>query len=135
MNKHLIAALLAVALPLGASAGNHDGAPVETELVDSQSGSGAQAADQDDAGVSGKAAEAWEATKEGASSAAKYTYEKADRAWQATKSGTGRAIEWTREKSGQAWEATKDTADKTADTLKRGYDKAKEKTREMVDGE
>lgn len=167
MKSQLIVVLAVLGLPFGACA-EDEGNPVQAEPVEAQAVSSPDTAGQEDGKSSGKAAEiwekttetserAWEATRDAASGAAGYTYEKAgdaweatregtgkaiewsreksNRAWEATREGTGKAVDWTTEKSGQTWEVTKDAAGKTGDAVKRGYESAKEKTREMVDND
>jgi len=149
----LAAGLLALCLTPPAQAAD-EGAPVQPEVVEQAQEDSAGAPQ---GGVSEKAAQAWETTREGTSRAAEYTYEKAGDAWEATREGTGRAIEWTREKSssvweatkegagtaaewtrektGAAWEATREAAGRTGDAVKQGYEKTKEKAGDMVGGE
>ncbi len=160
--------LIMMVLMVGPASAGNDAAPVQPEVVKTRVDSGADAAGQADEQSTGSAGEtwhktketserAWSATRDGASSAAAYTYRKAGEAWEATTEGTGKAIrwsrekaglawgatregagdaaDWTREKSGQVWDATRETAAKAGDAVKRGYDKAREKTRDMVDGD
>jgi hypothetical protein len=163
VTKYFIVVLVVSCMSIGAHA--DDGAPVRAEAVDAQSASGSGEAEEhsagDDAGIWEKTRDtserAWEATRDGVSNAAGYTYEKAgeawettrdgtgtairwsreksERAWAATKEGTGKAVDWTIEKSGQVWDATKESAGKTGDAVKRGYERTKEKAGEMVDDE
>lgn len=160
--------LIMTMLMTGPAHAADDAAPVQPEVVESRTESGADSTGQSGEQPVGGAGETWEkaketserawsATRDGASSAAAYTYrkageawaattegagnairwsrEKAGRAWDATREGAGEATDWTREKSGQVWDATRETAGKAGDAVKRGYDKAREKTRDMVDGD
>ena len=142
MKMYLIATLAALSLPCVAVAGDQD-APVQTEVVEAQSGTGSGDTGRTERPSSDLAAGAWDktketserawaATKEGVSSAAEYTYRKAGEAWEATKKGTGKAIRWTSEKSGRAWEATKEGAGKAAEWTRDQSGQAWDATRDTA---
>ena len=87
----------------------------------------------DDRSVGDKAAEAWDATKETASSAADYSVEKGGEIIDSTKLGAAKGADYVGAKSSEAWKATKKGAAIAADATTEAAGKAVDYTSEKID--